>query len=95
MVVFIGCAPSGHNQSQPIAVQTAITTNDAIRIAREACDGIVYVPITTQTIVTETNGHFIVTFPQPIQPEVLHGDIYARLTIDKRTGSIKDIEVSP
>ena len=78
-----------------MSVQSALTMDDAIRLSRQACDGKVDVPADAQVTVTETNGNFVVTFPQPLQPDVLHGDYYARVTIQKATGKIVKILASP
>jgi hypothetical protein len=94
-VVLIGCAPRGQEPPPPMSAQSALTTDDAIRLSRQACDGKVDVPADAQAIVTETNGNFVVTFPQPPQPNVLHGDYYARVTIQKATGKIVEILASP
>ncbi len=94
-VVLIGCAPQAQERTQPMSARTSLTRDDAIRISRQACDGKVDVPADTQAIVTETNGNFVVTFPQPLQPDILHGDYYARVTIQKATGKIVEILASP
>jgi len=94
-VVLIGCAPHRQEPTQAMPAPTALTKDDAIRLSREACAGKIEVPEDSQAIVTETNGIFVVTFPQPLQPEVLHGDIYARVTIDKATGSVVEMETGP
>lgn len=93
--MLIGCAPRGQERPQPVPAQSAITTDDAIRLSREACDGKVDIPADAQPVVTETNGNFVVTFPQPWQPGVRHGDYYARMTIQKASGKIIEILASP
>ena len=92
---LIGCAPRGQERPQPMPVESALTTDDAIRLSRQACDGKVDVPADARSIVNETNGNFVVTFPQPLQPDALHGDYYARVTIQKATGKILEILASP
>ena len=94
-VVPIGCAPRGQEPPHPMSVETALAADDAIRLSRQACDGKVDVPAGTQAIVTETNVNYVVTFPQPLQLDVLHGDYYARVTIQKATGKIVEILASP
>jgi hypothetical protein len=94
-VVLIGCVPRGQERSQPTTARVAVTKDDAIRLSRQACNGKVDVPADAQAIVTETNGNFVVTFPQALQPNVLHGDYYARVTIQKETGHIVEILASP
>jgi len=94
-VVLIGCVPRGQERPHPTTARVSVTKDDAIRLSRQACNGKVDVPADVQAIVTETNGNFVVTFPQPLQPNVLHGDYHARVTIQKETGNIVEILASP
>ncbi|MBM4045761.1 MAG: hypothetical protein FJ279_11650 [Planctomycetes bacterium] len=94
-VGFIGCVPARQDASRTSSEQKVVAANDAIRLARQACEGKVDVPSHVQAIVTETNGHLVVVFPQPLQPDVLHGDYYARVTIERATGRIVEILASP
>lgn len=78
-----------------MSAQSELTTDDAIRLSRQACDGKVDVPEDAPAIVTETDGNFVVTFHQSLHPDVLHGDYYARVTIQKATENIVEILASP
>lgn len=91
---LVGCSPTRQESSSSTSQKT-ITVDDAIRLSLQACEGKVDVPADVQAVVIETKGNFVVTFPQPFQPEVLHGDIYVRVTIDKATGKITEMESSP
>lgn len=93
--VLIGCAPYSQESPKSMSARATVTKNDAIRLSRQVCEGKVHIPADAQAIVTETNGNFVVIFPQPIQPKVLHGDYYARVTIEKGTGRIVEIRASP
>jgi len=88
------CAPRAETPVTRAEVHNQLTTADAIRLARQACQGRVEVPVKSESVVTETNGNYVVTFPQPYQEGVLHGDIYARVVIEKKTGKVVDMESS-
>ena len=67
-----------------------ITIEEAIALARQACQGHADVPADAPATVRETGGMYTVTFTQPYQEGVLHGDIYARVVLDSFTGKIID-----
>ena len=87
-------APSHAHGADTNQVQTKLTIDEAIAHARDYCKGKVDVPENAPATVRETEGNYIVTFPQPLQPDILHGDIYARVTLDSFTGKIIDAERS-
>ena len=91
---LLGCSPSRQESSGSSTIQNVISADDAIRLSRQACAGKADIPSDAKAVVTETNGQFVVTFPQPLQPDTLHGDFYARVTIHKATGQIKEILLS-
>ncbi len=74
---------------------TAVTSTQAVVLARHACQGVAEIPSTVDGIVTETNGSFVVTFPQSLPEGTEGGTFYARVVVEMATGKIIDgIEVS-
>ena len=86
--------PSRASGAPTNQVQAKLSIDEAIALARDYCKGKVDVPTNAPATVRETEGNYIVTFPQPLQPDILHGDIYARVTLDCFTGKIVDAERS-
>jgi hypothetical protein len=89
--VFPPSCASGATTNQ---VPAKLSIEQAIALARDYCKGKVDVPEDAPATVRETGGKYIVTFPQPLQLDILHGDIYARVTLDSITGKIIDSERS-
>ncbi len=86
--------PSRASGADTNQVQAKLSIEQAIALARDYCKGKVDVPEIAPATVRETGGNYIVTFPQPLQPDILHGDIYARVILDSFTGKIIDAESS-
>jgi hypothetical protein len=81
--------------SGPIRVESLISSEQAVALARQACQGVAEVPAKIEGIVTETNGHYVVTFLQSHPERTEGGSFYARVKVEKATGRIIDgIEVS-
>ena len=89
--VYLPSRASGAPTNQ---VPAKLSIDEAVALARDYCKDKVEVPADAPATVRETGGNYIVTFPQPLQPDILHGDIYARVTLDSFTGKIIDAESS-
>jgi hypothetical protein len=68
----------------PISVESLVSASQAVALARNACQGVARVPDTVDGIVTETNGHYVITFPQKTEG----GKFFARVKIEKKTGKV-------
>lgn len=86
--LICACSPAHQSGTAVSSGQPSLTKDDAIRLARQACHGTIEVPTNAAAVVSETNENYVVTFPQPYQDGVLHGDIYAEVVIDKVTGRV-------
>lgn len=96
--LLVSCSdqpPGADASSSDEQKSVSLTQREAVDIAAEASHEAMSIPEGVKPVVEETETTFVVTYPMKLPPGVLGGDYYTKVTVDKNTGKIAQLLVSP
>jgi hypothetical protein len=92
--------PTPRNLIYPTEISSVLSDNSpsdsindeqAVEIARKACEGKIRIPPDAPAEIRSNNGVIIVSFMQTPIPGALHGDFFARVIINAVTGEVIEV----